>query len=61
VLALEEHASEEDPTPIFDLYDSATAGLLQTIKDTVALEVDFFAKNKPLWQKLELEVYKFRT
>jgi hypothetical protein len=61
VLALEEHASEEDPTPIFDLYDSATVDLLQTIQDAVALEVDSFAKNKLVWQKLEMEVYKVQT
>jgi hypothetical protein len=57
VLALEEHAVDEDPSPVYELYDSNTMGLLQKIRDIVTIEVDSFARNKPqLWRKLELEV-----
>ena len=57
MLVLEEHAADEDPSPVYELYDSNTIGLLQKIRDIVTIEVDSFARNKPqLWRKLELEV-----
>ena len=57
MLALEEHASDEDPSPVYELYDSKTMGLLQKIRDIVAIKVDSFARNQPqLWRKLELAV-----
>jgi len=62
VLALEEYASEEDPIPVYELYDSNVISLLQKIRDIVAIEVDSFSRNKPhLWQRLEQEVLQFRT
>ena len=57
MLALEEQASDEDPSPVYQLYDSNTISLFQKIRDIVTIEVDSFARNKPeFWQKLELEI-----
>jgi hypothetical protein len=62
VLVLEEYASEEYPNLVFELYDTKTFRIFRKIRGIVALEVEFFAQNKPeLWQKLEVEINQFRN
>lgn len=62
MLVLEEYASEEYPNLVFELYDTKTFRIFRKIRGIVALEVEFFAQNKPeLWQKLEVEINQFRN
>ena len=62
MLVLEEYASEEYPNLVFELYDAKSFRIFRKIRGIVALEVEFFAQNKPeLWQKLEVEINQFRN